>query len=209
MHKKNIWFNQLQKLRALSQNGLTYSNNEYDIYRYEQIKQIVHEMYSEVTDLPLEKIDTFFLPDRGYATPKVDLRAGIFKDGKILMVKERSNGLWSLPGGWADVLESPKAGIIREVKEESGYDICSPQLVAIVDRSLHDYIPIYPHHIYKFFFVSRIVSGEPTINIEIEDIHFFSEHKSPPLCNARVLKKDITRLFYAYHNINNVEVYID
>ena len=103
--------------------------------------------------------DNFFVPDSGYATPKVDLRSGILKNNQILIVKERSNGKWTLPGGWANVNESPSCGIIREVKEESGFDVSVNRLIAIKDRSLHPYQPQYPIHIYKIFFLCELIGG--------------------------------------------------
>ena len=137
------WLDWIQKIRTIAQIGATYSKDPYDLDRFQQLAQISHEMYADISNAPLSNVNSLFLPEQGYATPKVDLRAGVFDDDHILLVRERSDGRWSLPGGWADVLESPSQGIIREVKEESGFDVSAPRLVAIVDRSLHPYHPLY------------------------------------------------------------------
>jgi len=206
--KLNEWSEWVKQIKAIAQIGIAYTKDEYDLERYRQLTDISHRMIAKMADTPLEKVDHFFLPDEGYATPKVDLRAGVIKENTILLVKERSDGMWTLPGGWADTGESPSEGIKREVFEESGYDIAVQRLIAIRDRSLHQYRPRYPVHVYKLFFLCDFIGGEARENIEISKIGFFKQHDLPPLSGGRVLKKDID-LVFDYFNDGTLPVYCD
>lgn len=206
--KVNEWIAWAKQIRAICQIGKTYAENAYDLQRYDQITEIVHAMLAKLADAPMAKVENFFVPDAGYATPKVDLRAGVFRDQKILLVRERSDDCWALPGGWADVAESPTQGIEKEVFEESGYVAKVIRLVAIKDRSLHNYRHQYPDHLYKLFFLCQLVGGSPLPNIEISEIDFFPLTALPPLSESRVLKQDI-ELLWAYHNDPHKQVYCD
>lgn len=197
-----------KKLRAISQIGKTYSKDPYDLERFDQIAQISQEMMARMADVPELKVKDFYIPDKGYATPKTDLRGGVFRDDKILLVREKSDGKWTIPGGWADVCESPSQGVIREVREESGYEVANPRLAAIIDRNLHPYTPPYPNHLFKLFFVCDLVGGAPQENIEISEIDFFPLDQLPPLSLDRVLPEDIERL-YRFHRGEMTEVYVD
>lgn len=197
-----------KKLQAISQIGKAYTKDNYDLERFEQIEQISREMMARMADVSELRVKNFFLPDKGYATPKTDLRAGVFQDEKILLVREKSDGKWTVPGGWADVCESPSQGVIREVREESGYEVANPRLAAIIDRNLHPYTPAYPNHLFKYFFVCDLVGGEPRENIEISEIDFFPLDKLPPLSLDRVLPEDIKRL-HRFHRGEVTKVYID
>jgi ADP-ribose pyrophosphatase YjhB (NUDIX family) len=135
------------------------------------------------------------VPDSGYATPKVDLRAGVIQENKILLAREISDGMWSLPGGWADVGESPVRGIEREVFEETGFTVKVKRLIAIKDRSLHPYLPPYPHHIYKLFFLCDLRGGVAGESIEISEVGFFNRHEIPPLSESRSILQDIQMMF--------------
>jgi ADP-ribose pyrophosphatase YjhB (NUDIX family) len=165
--------NWAKQLQAIAQAGKTYSKDKFDLERFDQIANISHQMFSRLSDSPIENIQQLFIPETGYPTPKVGLRAGIIEKGKILLVRERDDDCWTLPGGWADVCETPSQGVVREVFEESGFVVDNPRLIAIKDRSVHPYKPVYPHHIYKLFFLCSLVSGEPKENIEISEIGFF------------------------------------
>src|SRR5208282_547793 len=135
-----------------------------------------------------------FSLDSGYATPKVDVRAAVFRDSKLLLVKEREDGCWTLPGGWADVGDSPSSATVREVKEESGYDVKVRKLLALLDRNLHGHPPI-PHHAYKLFFLCEILGGEAMTGDETEDVAFFGEGEIPPLSLTRVTPAQVFQLF--------------
>ncbi|MCP4754646.1 MAG: NUDIX hydrolase [Proteobacteria bacterium] len=201
----NEWIEWTKQIKAIAQIGIEYTKEAYDLERYQQLTKIAHEMISKLADAPISKVNNFFVPDSGYATPKVDLRAGIIQEGKILLVKERSDGKWTLPGGWADVNEGPSAGIVREVREETGYEVRVNRLIAVKDRSLHPYTPQYPNHIYKLFFICDLIGGEPVVNTEISEIDFFKIESLPTLSESRVLKEDIQSVFeYCRKNITSV-----
>ncbi|WP_263078235.1 NUDIX hydrolase [Endozoicomonas sp. Mp262] len=190
-NKWSIW---AEQLRAIAQNGITYSKNGFDLERFHQLQVIAHEMTAQLADAPREKVDDFFLPEKGYATPKIDLRAGVFKQSRILLVKEKEDGRWSLPGGWADVCEAPSIGAEREVLEESGYEVKAVKLAAVRDTLQHPYHPKNPHHLIKLLFLCELKGGCPTENLEISEINFFPVEKLPPLSRGRTIKEDIQLL---------------
>ncbi|WP_070964380.1 NUDIX hydrolase [Vibrio sonorensis] len=204
----NPWLDWAKQLQAISQTGHAYSKDDYDLERFTQIGDIAHQMFAELSDTPVEKVKNLFISESGYPTPKVDLRAAVIKDGQILLVREREDGRWTLPGGWADVCETPSQGVVREVFEESGLVVDNPRLIAIKDRAVHDYTPVFAFHIYKFFFLCNYVSGEPTSNIEVSEVGYFSPNNLPPLSESRVLESDIETAF-SCHNNPSVQVYID
>jgi len=194
------WLNWAKQIKAIAQAGETYGKDKYDLERYKQLDEIAHQMFTHLSDSPIEAVEKLFIPESGYPTPKIDLRAGVIKDGKILLVREREDDCWTLPGGWGDVCETAKQGVVREVLEESGFVVNNPRLVAVKDRAVHKYQPEYPFHIYKMFFVCDFVSGEPTTNIEISEIDFFAPDQLPQLSQGRVLHEDIAMIFeYFYH----------
>lgn len=197
------WLEWAQKLQAIAQNGLTYSNNHFDIERYEQLRLIAAEIMATYTDAEPSYILDLFHGENGYATPKVDVRGAVFQDEKLLLVQEREDGCWTLPGGWVDIGESPSSAIEREVYEESGYKTQVTKLVAAYDRNhvRHGHPPL-AHHVYKLFFQCQLVSGTPTINHETEKVEFFGEQEIPELSLTRVVPSQITRLFEHHRSPN-------
>ncbi|CAH0535907.1 NUDIX hydrolase [Vibrio marisflavi] len=195
MKSMSPWLDCAKQIQAISQAGQAYSKDKYDLERFDQLSDVANQMFSHLSNQPVEAIQKLFIPESGYPTPKVDLRAGIIRDNKILLVKEIEDGGWSMPGGWADVCESPSQGVVREVFEESGIVVDSPKLIAIKDRSLHPYEPEFPFHIYKLFFVCRYVSGEPKPTMEISEANFFELNTLPNLSTSRVLPEDIEMVF--------------
>jgi len=202
------WLAWAKQIQAISQTGKAYTKDDYDMEHYEQLQQLSYKMIASLSEQPVEKVANLFIAEQGYPTPKVDLRAGVIKDNKILLVKERTDDRWSLPGGWADVNEAPSEGVIREVLEESGYQVRSPRLIALKDRALHPYQPVTVQHIYKLFFLCDFIGGEAKINIEISDIGFFALDNLPELSTGRVIKEDICMLFDYYQNPTKPQ-YID
>ncbi|WP_041060689.1 NUDIX hydrolase [Vibrio owensii] len=202
------WLDWAKQLQAIAQAGDAYSKDAYDLERFKMVEDIAHQMFADISDKSVADIQNLFIPESGYPTPKVDLRAGVIKDGKILLVREREDGGWTLPGGWADVCETPSSGVVREVLEESGLVVARPKLIAIRDRAMHDYQPPYPFHIYKMFFLCEYVSGEPKENIEVSEIDFFTQHKIPPLSQSRVLPRDIEMVFDAFYS-EDFQVHVD
>jgi ADP-ribose pyrophosphatase YjhB (NUDIX family) len=136
--------------------------------------------------------------DAGYATPKVDVRGVVFRGGKILLVRERSDDLWTLPGGWADVGDSPADAVVREVREESGFETRATKLLALLDRNRHGHPP-HVHHIYKVFLRCEVVGGSPATSREIMGVGFFGEDEIPDLSLTRVVPSQIARMFEHLH----------
>jgi ADP-ribose pyrophosphatase YjhB (NUDIX family) len=132
--------------------------------------------------------------DAEYATPKVDVRGVVFHDGKILLVQERSDGLWTLPGGWADVGDSPADAVVREIREEAGFESRATKLLALLDRNRHGHRP-HVNDIYKIFVRCEIIGGSPTTSHEIRDVGFFAEDEIPELSLTRIVPSQIARMF--------------
>ncbi len=193
------WLRWGKALMALSQNGLTYSDNPFDRERYEYMHRIAAEMLAEGSGDTIEQIEAFFSGEVGHATPKVDVRGVVFKDEAILLVKERADGLWTVPGGWADIGESPGAGAAREVWEESGYKVRPVKLLAVYDRNKHNHPP-HQFHIYKLFYLCELTGGEAVSSIETDGVGFFREDEIPPLSTGRVTREQIARFFEHYRH---------
>jgi ADP-ribose pyrophosphatase YjhB (NUDIX family) len=195
------WLKWAKQLAALAQDGLTYSDNEYEIERYQQIRRIAAEMMSAGFDLDAKAFVDLFSREQGYATPKVDVRGAVFRDDKILLVKEKIDGGWTLPGGWADPYQSPSEAVAREVFEEAGFEVRVVKLAAVYDRSKHPHLPPMPFHLYKLFFLCEITGGQAQESHETTGVAFFAEDAIPePLSISRTLPFQITRMFEHYRN---------
>jgi ADP-ribose pyrophosphatase YjhB (NUDIX family) len=190
-HKQ--WLKLIAEIQAISQSGLTFTENDFDKERYIRLTEISAELASSCTNKSPENINEIFSLEKGYATPKIDVRSFVLKDNKVLLVKERSDGLWTLPGGFADVTESASQAVVRETKEESGYDVAAIKLLALWDKLRHGH-PLHWPHIYKCFFHCEYLSGEATENIEISEVDFFDMDKIPSLSTPRVTETQLNRL---------------
>lgn len=195
------WLNWAQQLQAIAQNGLTYTENPYDVERFKQILAIASEMMARYTEAdPIQVLD-LFSREKGYATPKVDTRGAVFQGDQVLLVLEREDQKWTLPGGWVDVGESPREAVVREVYEESGYQTQVLKLAALYDRNKHPHPPLV-FHAYKLFFICELVGGGPTPSIETDAVDFFPVHALPELSLGRVLPKQILRLYEHSKNLD-------
>ena len=181
----------LREIQALAQTGLHYAKDPYDIERYSRLREIAFQLMAQSGGVSLDRVRDFFVPQTGYATPKVDLRACVIRDGRVLLVRERTDGKWTLPGGWADQNESPAEGIVREVREESGYDVEVDALYAVRNRDRHEYVPRYPVSVYKLFFTASLLGGTPRPSTEVSEVEFFDPDDLPPLSEGRVLVRDV------------------
>ena len=189
-----------RSIQAISQNGLAFTKDPFDKERYEQLKTVASEMLASCADIQTEKIKHLFSSEKGYATPKVDVRGGVFKEAKILLVRERSDNAWTLPGGWADMNESPSESIVREIREESGFLTKCAKLAAVYDRDKHAHTPFY-YSVYKLFFICDLIGGKPEKTIETDGVAFFSEDSLPNLSETRVTPGQIQMLFRHHRNI--------
>ena len=195
------WLKWAIEIQGLAQSGLAYTTNVYDIERYERLREISAEMIEEKSNLNLEKVKDLFCNETGYQTPKIDTRAAIFKDNKILLVHE-NNGTWSLPGGWCDILESVKSNTIKEVKEEAGLDVKATKIIAIQDRNKHNR-PIYAYGICKIFVMCEIIGGEFKENIETTEMKYFALDELPEnFANEKCTKEQVEMCFGAKDDDN-------
>jgi ADP-ribose pyrophosphatase YjhB (NUDIX family) len=187
------WIGWARELITMAQTGLTYSNDTFDIARYQRMREIALAMFAAGTSTPHETLAGIFAAETGHATPKVDVRAFIRDAGRILFVRERREGLWSLPGGWADVGETPAQAAEREVAEESGYEVRASRLLAVYDNRMHAHPP-QPFYLYKLIFACEIVGGESRVSAETDRVDFFTADALPPLSLDRILPAQIARL---------------
>jgi ADP-ribose pyrophosphatase YjhB (NUDIX family) len=195
------WLQWAKEIQAISQTGLHFTDNIFDIQRYNRLKEISSEIIAEHTNLEIEDIIEYNKSEFGYATPKVDVRGAVFRDNKILLVSEKlDNGRWTLPGGWADVNESPKEAVEREILEESGYKAQVIKILAVYDREKQNHYPPFPQHVYKLFYLCKLTGGKPSTSIETEDVGFFDEDNLPELSLSRVTSTQIRRFFEFHRN---------
>lgn len=188
------WLDWAQRLQAIAQNGLAFSPNEYDRLRYQDVQAIAREMLEAHTGLPADTFARIFESEKGYATPKVDVRGVVFEGDRVLLVKERSDGRWTLPGGWADVGLSVGEVVVKEIREESGYETRASRLLAVYDMRKHEHPP-FIHHVYKVFVECELVGGEAAHSIETEGAEFFAPDALPELSLPRVTPRQIARFF--------------
>ena len=195
------WLVWAQRLQALAQSGLTFTQNPFEVERYEGIRRIAAEMMAASADMPIEKIEGLFADKEGYATPQIDVRGAVFDaEDRILLVKERNDGRWTLPGGFADVGLSGGENVVKEIREESGNETRAIRLLAAYDRSKHPHPIPYAYPIYKLFFLCELIGGAPQASIETEDVGFFPIDALPPLSLGRVLPEHIERMLALRNN---------
>lgn len=189
------WMEWSQKIQAVAQNGLEYSDNQFDIERYKQLRELAAEIIAAHSNHTHEHVLDYLSAETGYHTPKIDIRGAVFKDEKILMVKEIAENAWTLPGGWADTGFSPSENIEREIFEESGYHTRAQRILALYDRRRHEHAIKLPHHVYKLFFLCKLLGGSPQSSMETSDVGFFSQGDLPLLATGRVTRAQILRMF--------------
>ncbi len=200
MSQHPTWLQWAQQIQSIAQAGLTYSKDPYDQERYEQLRQIVIEIMAKHTSAAPEVLTEVLTAEQGYLTPKVDIRAVVFDaQGELLLVRERAEGLWSLPGGWADVGESPGEVAAREVLEESGYQVRPVKVLAVLDRARHAHPPLL-WYVYKVFIRCELVAGSPRNSLETDGVGFFGRDQIPALSVSRVNEAQIRRVFEHYDN---------
>lgn len=192
------WLEWAIELQSLAQAGLTYGTGVYDLERYERIREIAAEMMAHKTEVPIGKVKDLFCNEIGYQTPKLDTRAAIFKEDKILLVEE-NNGTWSLPGGWVDVNVSVKENTIKEAKEEAGLDVSADRIIAIQDRAKHNK-PLYAYGICKIFVLCSVIGGHFEKNSETIKSAYFDVDHLPKLAEEKNNEEQIRMCFEAYHS---------
>ena len=196
----NKWLDFAIELQSIAQAGLTYCKDIFCTERYERIREISAQMMSELSDVPTEKVKELFCNETGYQTPKIDTRAAIFKDGKILLVHE-SNEKWSLPGGWCDVNVSVGENTVKEVKEEAGLDVVPEKIVAVQDRAKYN-LPLYAYGVCKIFVQCTLIGGEFEENSETTGFDWFSPDSLPRLAEEKNNEDQIRMCFRAFNDKN-------
>ena len=188
-------------LQSIAQAGLHYGKDVFDRERYEQVRKIAGEMMQAKTGLSKEQIKTLFLGDEGYQTPKIETRAAIFKDAKILLVRERMAQEWSLPGGWNDYDQTTAQNCVKEAKEESGRIVKPVKLIAVQDRNHHNK-PILATNVTKIFYLCKEISREFVPNDETDACDYFALDNLPKLSLDRNTKEQIEMCFKASKDPN-------
>jgi ADP-ribose pyrophosphatase YjhB (NUDIX family) len=194
------WFDIAKRLKVISQAGKTFAADDFELKRHLDIEEICAEILAEYTDADKDHALAILQADTGYPTPKVDSRGAIFRDGKILLVKEIEDGGWTLPGGWCDVGMTPAENVVREVWEESGFEVEVVKLACVYDRDRQGHTPPYPYNIYKLFFICQITGGTATTSNETSEVKFFDLDEIPDLSLARTLPKQIARMYEHKNN---------
>lgn len=206
--KNDVWKKWAQELQFLSQCSLAYSKDKFDRERSERIREIACEMLSYKYDIPIEKVRLDFAGELGYQTPKVETRAAVIKDNKILLVKEQFDGKWALPGGYQDVNMSIKENAIKEASEEAGAVVNPVKIIAVLDYNRHHHVN-FPFGMVKVFVLCEYVSHSFVENTETLGAEFYSLEELPELSTTRTTKKQLEMCFDCYNNFENWETIFD
>ena len=198
MEQNPRWLDWAVELQSLAQAGLTYGRDAYDRERYTRIREISAEILAHMADIPLETVQNLFCNETGYQTPKLDTRAAIFQDGRILLVRE-NDGRWSLPGGWCDVNVSVAENTIKEVKEEAGLDVTADRIIAIQDWSRHN-VRNHAYGVCKIFIQCTVTGGQFVPNIETTEYRYFSPDALPELAAEKNNEEQVQMCFEAYRS---------
>jgi len=193
--KQPKWIEWAREIFSLSQAGLAYSKNEFDIERYKRLQEIAAEMIESQSELSRGTALKSFSMQAGYATPKIDVRGAVVQDNKILLIQERMDGKWAMPGGWADLGNAPASVAEREVWEESGYRVKAEKVVAVIDANRIE--PLEFYHAFKIIFLCNLLGGEPQVSHETMAVDFFEMNNLPPLSIYRT-NQDMFREVFAH-----------
>ncbi|MEL6672537.1 MAG: NUDIX hydrolase [Bacteroidota bacterium] len=183
-----------KRILALAHSGLHYGNSPFDLERYQELEQLGYEMMGILADMPTEKVIRLFVTRDAYATPMVDVRAVVVKDEQLLLVQEKTDGKWSLPGGWADVGYSASEVAVKEVKEEAGLTVKAVRLLAVFDKAKHPHPPEM-YYVYKMFMLCEALDDTLETGLETSGVGFFSLDELPPLSLNRVLPSQIEHIY--------------
>ncbi len=201
------WLEWAREIQALAQTGLHYAPDDYHRDRYRRLIDIAAEITAEHSGLELDGLVRVFHAARGYATPKVDVRGAVFRGGKLLLVRERADGGWSMPGGWADVGDPPSAMVEREVLEESGLRVRAARVIGVFDAN-REGGEVEVMHAYKLVFLCEDLGGEPRPSNETSDARFFGLNEIPALSSARTSLRNIREAF-AHRDDPSLQASID
>lgn len=187
------WLAWAREIFSLSQSGLTYSGNQYDIERYKRLQEITAEIIASQSGMAKESVLESFSMQAGYITPKIDVRGAVIRNGQILLIQERADGQWAMPGGWADLGNAPASVAEREVWEESGFRVRAEKVVAVIDANRIE--PMEFYHAYKIIFLCKLLEGEPRTSHETLAVDFFDPDRLPPLSTYRTDENMLQEVF--------------
>jgi ADP-ribose pyrophosphatase YjhB (NUDIX family) len=193
------WLAWAREIQAISQTGLTYASSEYETQRYRRLTELATEIVRDHTSLSKERLLQDFSAQAGYATPKVDVRGAVIRDGQILLVQERIDGRWCMPGGWADVGDLPSEMVVREVWEESGFRVVPRKVIGVYDANRSGR-PLELYHAYKIVFLCDLTGGEARPSDETLDVSFFSFDDLPPLSASRTNQRHLVEVEAHLHD---------
>ncbi len=200
------WIEWAREIFAMSQAGLAYSRNEFDIERYKRLQEITAEMIESQSGVSKEAALYSFSMQAGYATPKIDVRGAVVHDGKILLIQERMDGKWAMPGGWAELGNAPASVAEREVWEESGYRVKAEKVIAVIDANRIE--PLEFYHAFKIIFLCKLLGGDPQVSHETMAVDFFDLNNLPPLSIYRT-NEDMLREVFAHVDDPNRQTAFD
>ncbi len=189
------WLIIARELRAIAQTGLTFTQDRFDRQRYERLHELTASLLAQASGEDYDTIIGGLRGEVGYATPKVDVRGAAFRDDRILMVREISDGKWTLPGGWADVNQTARECVVREIAEESGFQARAVKLAAVYDYQRSNRPARHLDSIYKMFFICEITGGTARPSDETSEVEFFPRDDLPPLSQGRSTAAQIERMF--------------
>jgi ADP-ribose pyrophosphatase YjhB (NUDIX family) len=196
MSQEPPWLTIAREVRALAQTGLAFNADGFDHQRYQRLQELAAQLMAQGSSAEYQSILHLLRQEKGYATPKVDVRGAAFVDQRVLMVREISDGKWTLPGGWADVNQSAGECVVREIAEESGFEAKALKLAAVYDYQRSGHPPRNLDSIYKMFFICEITGGEARASDETSEVAFFARHELPPLSLGRTTAAQIERMFH-------------
>jgi ADP-ribose pyrophosphatase YjhB (NUDIX family) len=196
MSQEPPWLSIAREVRALAQTGLAFAADGFDQQRYQRLQELAAQLMAQGSSAEYQSILHLLRQEKGYATPKVDVRGAAFVEQRVLMVREISDGKWTLPGGWADVNQSAGECVVREIAEESGFEAKALKLAAVYDYQRSGHPPRNMDSIYKLFFICEITGGEARASDETSEVAFFARHELPPLSLGRTTAAQIDRMFH-------------
>jgi len=188
-----------RRLESIAATGLHYTQNPYDVQRYEHLRDVAAEMLAHAADMDVEAVRGFLRAEFGPGTPKLVVRAAVFQDDRILLVRESTDNAWAMPGGWAEVNEPPSRAVEREVLEETGYEVRAERLIYLHDSAIYSRTDRV-YHTYTIFFLCKLLGGQPATSLETTEVGFFPEDDLPPLSRSRNTEKELAKAFAARRN---------
>lgn len=206
--KNNFYFEKIKRIQALSEIGLEYTESSYDRERYEELQEISLQLLEKITEMPVEKITPVIQENNGYKTPKVDVRAVVFNErGQILLVQEKADNCWSMPGGWSDISYSPKEVAEKECFEEAGLKVKATKLLAVIDKQKQNMPPAF-EYVYKIFLLCEKLGDTISTGSETLDVGWFDENNLPELSTPRN-NATILKMMFGFYRGERTEPYFD